>query len=174
MKKTFIALLIAGFITPVFAEKPTANDEEAGKEKRLEQIAGELGLTEEQKTKIQASREKYKTQITEKETAFSAAREKFTTLVQNPNASTSEIESAHKQKEDAGRALQDMIFKSRMEFREVLTPEQRTKMASRHDMKIEKKGDRREKMKEWKEKRKDKKDAKASTPEAVPAPTPVR
>lgn len=159
MKKSLIVLLVAGFITPVFAEKPSENDDEMmGKETRIEQLAGELGLTEEQKTKIQASREKYKTQIADKETAFNSAREKFMAVVQNPNASTSEIESAHKQKEDAQRALTDVIFKSRMEFRDVLTTEQRTKMISKREMRMDKRGDRREKMKEMKQNKKDKKE----------------
>jgi Spy/CpxP family protein refolding chaperone len=169
MKKSLIALLVVAFVTPVFANKHQGGaDDDAGKEKRVEQIASELGLSEEQKTKIQASREKYKTQITDKETAYNTAREKFSGVVENPNASTSEIESAYKQKEDAQRSLQDVVFKSRMEFREVLTPEQRTKMISKRDLKMDKKHDRREKFKEMKDKRKEKNNAKSG--ESAPAP----
>jgi hypothetical protein len=41
MKKSLIVLLVAGFITPAFAEKPSSNDDEMmAKETRVEQLAG--------------------------------------------------------------------------------------------------------------------------------------
>ncbi len=170
MKMKLLSMFIVLFASAAFADhQPGHMDDQEGmgKEKKVEQLASELNLTEDQKTKIQASREKYKSQISSMETAFTAAREKFMTTVENPNASTAELESAYKQKEDAQRNLQDTIFKSRMEFREVLTPEQRTKMISKRDDKMDKKHDRREKYKDWKQDKKEKRDAAAPTPAPV-------
>ena len=134
MKMKLLSLFVVLLASSSFAEhQPGHMDDQdgMGKEKKVEQLASELSLTEDQKVKIQASREKYKTQISSMEATFTAAREKFMTAVENPNTSTAELESAYKQKEDAQRALQDTIFKSRMEFRDVLTPEQRTKSKNR-------------------------------------------
>lgn len=167
MKKTWIAIITVLFVMPALAEHHPGHTsdgvENVEKEKKIDQLVSELGLSPEQTTKIQASREKYKNQINEKETAFATAREKFRVTVENPNASRPEIESAYKQKEDAQHSLQDTIFQSRMEFREILTPEQRSKTIAKHEDKKERRKDRKEKFKEWKENRKDKKESKSGT-----------
>lgn len=71
------------------------------------------------------------------------------------------MESAYKQKQDAQRSLEDVIFSSRMEHREILTPDQRAKMISNREDKMEKKQERREKFKEWKKKKNEKRDTKS-------------
>jgi Spy/CpxP family protein refolding chaperone len=165
MKKKIFLLWIVLFTTTSFADQQQGriSEDQDGmeKEKRIEQLATELGLTEEQKTKITASREKYKPQISSLEASFKSAREKFTAAVENPNASIGELESAYRQKEDAQRSLQDAIFKSRMDFREVLTPEQRTKMIAKRELS-------KDKAQGNKENRREKNNSKSK--DAVPAP----
>lgn len=149
--KKMISIFAILFSSLAFAESaPDYLDEGMEKEKKIEQIASELTLTEDQKTKIKTSREKYKSQISNLETSYDAAKEKFTTTASNPNASTAEVELAYKQKKDAQTVLQDAIFKSRMEFRDILTSEQRAKLVSKRQNKLDRKHDRREDFKEWK------------------------
>ena len=171
MKKSLIALLVIAMFSPVFADHAPGHmdDEGMGKEKKVDQLKSELGLSDEQVKKLEANREKYKSQISALEAKASSAREKFVSTINNPNASIVELEAAHKQKEDAKRNLEDMIFKSRMEYRELLTPEQRTKMISNREEKMERKQERREKFNDWKDKRKEKRDGKDEANAPAPA-----
>lgn len=169
MKNKLLPLLLVALTMPAFADHRPGHDDDVemmGKEKKIDQLVTDLGLSEEQSKKVQASREKYKTQITDKESAYNLARDQFHVTVKNPNATSADLQSAYKKKEDAQRALQDVLFESRMEFREILTAEQRSKLISKGEKS-------REKLKNWKEKRKDRKEPDAAAPGNVPAPAPV-
>lgn len=116
-----------------FADQHADDQVPAGREKKVDQLKDKLTLTDDQKNKIQASREKYRAQILEKESAYNTAKDKFTAMIQNPNSTSTDLEALYKTQEDAHRALQDTLFQSRMEFRDILTPEQRTKMAVKRE-----------------------------------------
>lgn len=164
MKKQLVTVLVAMMISPAFADHVQGHFNDKGsmaKEGKVEQLKSELGLTDDQTKKIEASREKFKPQIADLETKAKTARDQFASIINNPNASSSELESAYKQKQDAQRSLEDVIFSSRMEHREILTPDQRAKMISNREDKMEKKQERREKFKEWKKKKNEKRDTKS-------------
>ena len=163
MKKTIV--LLAALTASMAYAQPRLD--EISPMKKVEQLTADLGLTDDQKAKIQSSREKFRPQLNEKENAFNSAKNKFNTAIQNPNSSNADLETLYKQQEDSHRALQDVIFQSRMEFRSILTPEQRTKMTKRA-------ADARKPIKQAKEKDKGDHVPPSATVAPVAPPTPVK
>lgn len=169
MKKSIIISLALLTTSISFAEPRSDDQMSMTREKRVDQLTADLGLTDEQKKQIQSSRDKFRSLINEKEAAFGIAKNKFASAIQNPNSSSVDLETLYKQQEDAHRALQDIIFQSRMEFRNILTTEQRTKM-------ISKRGEAREKVKPAKGSKEKKQDhiPPSATISPLPPPTPVK
>jgi protein CpxP len=151
MKKLMITMLMIVIASPVFANKHDRDDDDSNNgdhNKKMEMISKELGLSPEQAKKAEESREKYKPMIEEKKKASEAANEKFIAGMKNANATSSELQSLFNQRVEAEKALQETVFQSRMEYREILTPEQRTKLANTREKMMERREERKEKRKE--------------------------
>lgn len=110
------------------------------KEKKITQFTTDLGLSTEQQNKLRASRDKYKPQIDEKLSKFKSANEKFSDAVKDSKTSVSELQALFQKRLDAANALQLVNFESRMDFRSILTEDQRTKLASSKEINKDKKG----------------------------------
>ncbi len=126
--------IVVMFAVPSFAMTQDIPDHETIiKEKKIEQLTVEYNLTPTQQEQLRASREKYKPLITEKETIFKNAQEKFSAGINNPTTSKEELAQLFQQKMDANNALYFVHFQSRMEFRDILTPDQRSKMITKYE-----------------------------------------
>lgn len=83
MKKQLVTVLVAMMISPAFADHVQGHFNDKGsmaKEGKVEQLKSELGLTDDQTKKIEASREKFKPQIADLETKAKTARDRSRSL----------------------------------------------------------------------------------------------
>lgn len=95
---------------------------------RLLARAEELGLTAEQQTKLRDIRKQGPGALMPKRQAVEEARIAFGDLMSEEKSSATDLERAHGKLVEARTALQAAQFHLRMQVRDVLTPEQRTKL----------------------------------------------
>ncbi len=95
---------------------------------RLLARAEELGLTEAQQTKLREIRKQSPAALMPKRQAVEEARIAFQDLMAQQKSSATDLERAHAKVVEARSALEAAQFHLRMQVREVLTPEQRTKL----------------------------------------------
>lgn len=111
----------------VFAQRPR-NEQNQGRRGGKDNMMEQLNLSADQKQRMESIRNQYKDQIRQREAAVRAARQEMKTMMDG-NASTAQIRTKHEQIS----ALQQQLMSTRMEMmlamREVLTPEQRARMA---------------------------------------------
>ncbi len=107
------------------SEKP--NKEEFRKRRR-EQFRQQLNLTSEQAAEIDQIREQSKQDKESKRDALRAARDEMQTLMAS-DASDDELRAQHRVLQDLRREMGEARFETKLKIRQVLTPEQRTKMA---------------------------------------------
>jgi periplasmic protein CpxP/Spy len=87
-----------------------------------------LNLSAEQKQKIQAVRDRYKDQISQRMQAVRQGRQELQTMMSG-TANTSQIREKHRQIMGLRQQLEEVQFESTLSMREVLTPEQRSQLA---------------------------------------------
>ncbi|WP_299415590.1 Spy/CpxP family protein refolding chaperone [Acaryochloris sp. IP29b_bin.148] len=106
--------------------------EQPGKEEkrqqRREQFRQELNLTPEQTEQIDQIREQGSQAKEATREEFRAAREKMQTLMAS-DASDDELRAQHQVLQDLHQQMGDARFENKLQIRQVLTPEQRAKMA---------------------------------------------
>jgi Spy/CpxP family protein refolding chaperone len=88
----------------------------------------QLNLTADQKQKMQAVRDRYKDQISQRMQAVRQARQELATMMTG-TANASEMREKHRQIMGLRQQLEEVQFESTLAMREVLTPEQRSQLA---------------------------------------------
>lgn len=84
-----------------------------------------LNLSADQKQKMQAVRDRYKDQISQRMQAVRQARQELQTMMAGAN-NTSQVRDKHRQIMGLRQQLEEVQFESMLSMREVLTPEQRS------------------------------------------------
>lgn len=106
-------------------EKP---NKEEFKKRRREQFRQQLNLSPEQAAEIDQIREQNKQDKQATREALRAARDKMQTLM-GSDATDDELRAQHRVLQDLRRDMGEARFETKLKIRQVLTPEQRTKMA---------------------------------------------
>ncbi len=91
-------------------------------------VFDKLNLSADQKQKIQAVRDQYKGQITQRMEAVRQARQELKTMMAG-TASASQIRDKNTQITGLKKQLDDVQLESTLAMREILTPAQRTQLA---------------------------------------------
>lgn len=86
-----------------------------------------LNLTTEQQQQMKAIRDRYESQITQNRDALQAAHERMRQLM-GSSASDQELLTQHNELQRLQTEMGDLRFRSMLEMRAILTPEQRTQM----------------------------------------------
>ena len=115
------------------SEKP---NKEEFKKRRREEFRQQLNLTPEQAAEIDQIREQSKQDKDTKREAYKAAKDKMQALLAS-DASDDELRAQHRVLQDLRREKGEARFETKLKIRQVLTPEQRTKMA---ELKKQRKG----------------------------------
>ncbi|MFM9266573.1 Spy/CpxP family protein refolding chaperone [Tychonema sp. BBK16] len=84
-----------------------------------------LNLSADQKQKMQAVRDRYKDQISQRMQAVRQARQELQTMMAGAT-NTSQMRDKHRQMMGLRQQLEEVQFESMLSMREVLTPEQRS------------------------------------------------
>jgi len=87
-----------------------------------------LNLSADQKQKMQAVRDQYKDQISQRMQAVRQARQELETMMAG-TANASQMRDKHRQIMGLRQQLQDLQFESTLAMRELLTSEQRSQLA---------------------------------------------
>ena len=87
-----------------------------------------LNLSADQKQKMQAVRDRYKDQVSQRMQAVRQARQELETMMAG-TATASEMREKHRQIIGLRQQLEEVQFESTLAMREVLTPEQRSQLA---------------------------------------------
>lgn len=114
-------------------EKP---NKEEFKQRRREQFRQQLNLSPDQAAEIDQIREQNKQDKQAKRDAYRAARDEMQTLMAS-DASDDELRAQHQVLQNLRRDMGEARFETKLKIRQVLTPEQRTKMA---ELKKQRKG----------------------------------
>ncbi|MGL5061764.1 MAG: Spy/CpxP family protein refolding chaperone, partial [Microcoleus sp.] len=88
-----------------------------------------LNLTADQKQRMQAIRDRYKDQISQRMQAVRQARQELTTMMSSATANATQMRDKHRQVMALQQQLEEVRFESMMAMREVLTAEQRSRLA---------------------------------------------
>ncbi len=151
MKRRIATLIAAGLILPITGvftasrlqaqtetlapatllaqtnDRPTA-PEAGGRGDRLERLAEELNLTEDQITQMRAIREDTRDEMQALHENLRAEREALHSLMAG-EASEADLRSQHEAVQTLHREVADKRFETMLATREILTPEQRTELA---------------------------------------------
>lgn len=92
-----------------------------------DRVFEQLGLSDAQKAQLKSIRDKYQPQLTSQRQAFEKAQKELRTLMTS-NADKSQILEKRSQVMAIKQKLDDLRFQSMLEMREVLNPQQRTKL----------------------------------------------
>lgn len=87
-----------------------------------------LNLTPDQKQRIQSIRQRYKDPLKQRRAALRQARQELRSLMAG-NASQNQIQDKFRQVQSLQQQLAEVQFNSMSEIREILTPEQRQRLA---------------------------------------------
>ncbi len=115
--------------SPVQAETIAQNQQPnrpAGKEGGL---FDKLNLSADQKQKMQAVRDRYKDQVSQRMQAVRQARQELETMMSGTTANASQMRDKHRQIMGLRQQLEEVQFESTLSMREVLTPEQRSQLS---------------------------------------------
>jgi Spy/CpxP family protein refolding chaperone len=99
-----------------------------GRARRADNLLDQLNLTDTQKRQIAAIRQKYQGQMNQLRENLRSDRQELETLMAG-NATDEKIRSKHQEVERNRQKLSDLRFKSLLEMRQVLNPDQRSKFA---------------------------------------------
>jgi Spy/CpxP family protein refolding chaperone len=93
-----------------------------------ERLIEQLNLTDDQKSKIAANRQKYRGQMQKLRETMRSNQQELNSLLSN-NASDRDIRSKHQQISRNRQEISNLQFESFLEIRQVLTPAQRTEFS---------------------------------------------
>jgi len=93
-----------------------------------ERLIEQLNLTDDQKSKIAAIRQKYRGQMQKLRETMRSNQQELNSLLSN-NASDRDIRSKHQQISRNRQEISNLQFESFLEIRQVLTPSQRTEFS---------------------------------------------
>ncbi|CCI03851.1 Spy/CpxP family protein refolding chaperone [Microcystis aeruginosa] len=93
-----------------------------------ERLIEQLNLTDEQKSKVAAIRQKYQEKTKQLRETLRSNEQELNSLLSN-NASDREIRSKHQQVSRNRQEMSNLQFESFLEIRQVLTPAQRTEFS---------------------------------------------
>ena len=122
---TAVAVAIPNPVEPQTLAQNQQPNRPAGKEGRLFE---QLNLSADQKQKMQAVRDRYKDQISQRMQAMRQAREEMETMMSGTD-NASQIREKHRQIMGLRQQLEEVKLESMLAMREVLTSEQRSKLA---------------------------------------------
>ncbi len=111
--------------TKIVAQATTPSTQKGERGNRFQQ----LNLSTEQQAQIKTIREQSKTSNQGLRDQMKTAREQLKTLLASNNASEDSIRQAHQQVQSLAQQMGDRRFDTMLQVRQVLTPEQRTKLA---------------------------------------------
>lgn len=103
-----------------------------GRGQGADRVMSELNLTQEQKEKIKAERQKRKTEMDAARDKAKAAREKLREGFKN-NASNDQLRALRSEVQGAQMSLGNARFEGMLAIRDILTPEQRAKFNAWHE-----------------------------------------
>ena len=89
----------------------------------------QLNLSADQKQKMQAVRDRYKDQVSQRMQAVRQARQELETMMSGTTANASQMREKHRQIMGLRQQLEEVQFESTLSMREVLTPEQRSQLS---------------------------------------------
>ncbi|PSB05482.1 Spy protein, partial [filamentous cyanobacterium Phorm 46] len=89
----------------------------------------QLNLSADQKQKMQAVRDRYKEQVSQRMQAIRQARQELETMMSSATANASQMREKHRQIMGLRQQLEDVQFESTLAMREVLTTEQRSQLS---------------------------------------------
>ena len=102
----------------------------------IKKLTEKLDLTEEQSTQIEAIQEKYRAANEENYQQLEQAREEMRSLLSS-DANPNQLRQQHQEMQSLRQQLGNNRFEAMLEVRDILTPEQRQKMA---DMMAQRRG----------------------------------
>lgn len=117
-------------------ETPDKPNKEEFKKRRREEFRQQLNLSPDQIAEIDQIREQNKQDKQAKREALRTARDKMQTLMAS-DATDDELRAQHRVLQDLRREMGEARFETKLKIRQVLTPEQRTKMV---ELKKQRKG----------------------------------
>ncbi|MEG4227771.1 Spy/CpxP family protein refolding chaperone [Microcoleus sp. N9_B2] len=88
-----------------------------------------LNLSADQKQQMQAVRDRYKDQVSQRMQAVRQARQELETMMSSATANASQMREKHRQIIGLRQQLEEVQFESTLAMREVLTAEQRSQLA---------------------------------------------
>ncbi|WP_293247838.1 MULTISPECIES: Spy/CpxP family protein refolding chaperone [unclassified Microcoleus] len=88
-----------------------------------------LNLSADQKQKMQAVRDRYKDQVSERMQAIRQARQELETMMSSSTTNTSQMRDKHRQIMGLRQQLEEVQFEGMLAMRELLTPEQRSQFS---------------------------------------------
>lgn len=121
---TAAAVAVPNPVAPQTLAQNQQPNRPGGRESRLFE---QLNLSAEQKQKMQAVRDRYKDQISQRMQAMRQARQELETMMSG-TANTSQIREKHRQIMGLRQQFEEVQFESMLEMRDVLTSEQRAKL----------------------------------------------
>ena len=89
----------------------------------------QLNLSADQKQQMQAVRDRYKEQVSQRMQAVRQARQELETMMSSATANASQMRDKHRQIMGLRQQLEEAQFESTLSMREVLTPEQRSQLS---------------------------------------------
>jgi protein CpxP len=88
-----------------------------------------LNLSADQKQKMQAVRDRYKDQVSQRMQAVRQARKELEAMMSSSTANASQMRDKHRQIMGLRQQLQEVQFESTLAMRDLLTPEQRSQFS---------------------------------------------
>lgn len=144
LKQSLLTLLVCGLIglTPVYADQKTA-PAQAVKKFDHQMFAG-LNLTQEQKDKLHANKDKKRQQMKALHEQMKVQKQTLHYELMNPKLDMKKINAAHGKIKSLEGQMDDLRLNSILEVRKILTPEQFSKflgmMKERRSDKLNKPG----------------------------------
>lgn len=120
--------LILSLAAPTLALPPTSMAQDSSSLSHAEQLLNALNATPEQKQKMQEIRNEYKDIVQQQQQQVRLLSGELSKLMAG-NAPANQIREKHDQLMQLRQQMTEVQFKMAMEIREVLTPEQRDKLA---------------------------------------------
>ncbi|NJR22634.1 MAG: Spy/CpxP family protein refolding chaperone [Richelia sp. CSU_2_1] len=114
---------------PAIPEIIAQNQQQNQRGNKQGRLFEQLNLTAEQKQRMQAVRDRYKDQISQRMQAVRQARQELETMMSGTTANASQMRDKHRQIMGLRQQLEEVQFESMMAMREVLTAEQRSRLA---------------------------------------------
>lgn len=115
--------------SPAPAETIAQNQQPDRPARKQGGLFDKLNLSADQKQKMQAVRDRYKDQVSQRMQAVRQARQELETMMSSPTANVSQMRDKHRQIMGLRQQLEEVQFESTLAMREVLTPEQRTQLS---------------------------------------------